>query len=144
MIPSLNPNNLVVFYLVAEEKSMSAAAEKLCLTQPAVTYRLKSLEESVGVKLLKFKKPGRLSTARIYHYAEAIYQSLNAESLIQSIKERRPPRPTPPTPPPPPPPPSPPPPPPPTPPHGPPGVRPPQHVHLHRKPGHQKMFREHP
>jgi DNA-binding transcriptional LysR family regulator len=91
VIPNLDPNNLVIFYLVAKEKSVSAAADRLFLTQPAVTYRLKSLEESTGVKLLEFKKRQVTLTPHgkeLYRYAEEIYNQLvNAEGLIRSIKE---------------------------------------------------------
>jgi len=51
-IPKLDVYNLVVFYLVVNEKSLTAAAEKLFLSQPTVTYHIKSLEKSVGTKLL--------------------------------------------------------------------------------------------
>jgi DNA-binding transcriptional LysR family regulator len=91
VIPNLDPSNLVVFYLVAKEKSVSAAADRLFLTQPAVTYRLKSLEESTGVKLLEFKKRQVVLTPHgqeLFRYAEEIYNQLvNAEGLIRSIKE---------------------------------------------------------
>ena len=91
MIPNLDPSNLVIFYLVAKEKSLSAAADKLYLTQPAVTYRLKSLEEYTGVKLLEFKKRQVVLTPHgqeLYKYAEEIYRQLvNADGLIRSIKE---------------------------------------------------------
>jgi DNA-binding transcriptional LysR family regulator len=91
MIPNLDPNNLIIFYLVAKEKSLSAAADRLFLTQPAVTYRLKSLEESTGVKLVEFKKRQVTLTPHgqeLYRYAEEIYNQLvNAEGLIKSIKE---------------------------------------------------------
>ena len=91
MIPNLDPNNLVIFYLVAKEKSVSAAADKVYLTQPAVTYRLKTLEEQTGVKLLEFKKRQVSLTPygqELYRYAEEIYRQLvNAEGLLKSIKE---------------------------------------------------------
>ena len=91
MIPNLDPNSLVIFYLVAKEKSLSAAADRLFLTQPAITYRLKSLEEATGLKLLEFKKRQVALTPHgqeLYRYAEEIYNQLvNAEGLIKSIKE---------------------------------------------------------
>jgi DNA-binding transcriptional LysR family regulator len=91
MIPNLDPNNLVIFYLVVKEGSVSSAANKLFLTQPAVTYRLKSLEEFTGVKLLEFKKRQVILTPHgqeLFRYAEEIYRQLvNAEGLIKSIKE---------------------------------------------------------
>ena len=91
MMPNLDPSNLVIFYLVAKEKSLSSVADKLFLTQPAVTYRLKSLEEYTGIKLLEFKKRQVTLTPHgqeLYKYAEEIYHQLvNADGLIQSIKE---------------------------------------------------------
>ena len=40
-----------LFYVVANEKSFSRAAEKLFITQPAVTQGIKKLEEQIGGKL---------------------------------------------------------------------------------------------
>ena len=53
MTPSkLDLHSLVVFYYVASEESITTAAERLCLTQPTVTYHIRSLEKNTGVKLL--------------------------------------------------------------------------------------------
>ena len=91
MIPNLDLNNLVIFYIVAKEKSLSAAADKLFLTQPAVTYRIKSLEKYTGVKLLEFKKRQATLTPHgeeLFRYAEDIYRQLvNADMLIKSATE---------------------------------------------------------
>lgn len=38
--------------LLAEEKSMTKAAKKLGITQSAISFQIKSLEEQFGVKLL--------------------------------------------------------------------------------------------
>jgi len=90
-IPNLDPNSLVVFYVVATEKSLTSAAEKLFLTQPAVTYRLKTLEEYTRVKLLDIKKHRvRLTPSgeEVFKYAEEIYHQLvGAERFIKSIRE---------------------------------------------------------
>ena len=77
MVANLNADDLVVFYFVAREKSLSAAAEKLFLTQPAVTYRIKSLEEHIRVKLLDLKKRQVTLTPHgqeLFKYAEEIYR----------------------------------------------------------------------
>ncbi|MFA5308481.1 MAG: LysR family transcriptional regulator [Dehalococcoidales bacterium] len=91
MIPKLNPNDLVIFYTVAEEKSLSAAAEKLFLTQPAVTYHIQSLEEYTRVKLIEFKKRQIVLTAHgqgLLKYAAEIYHQLvDAERFIEFIRE---------------------------------------------------------
>lgn len=91
MIPNLNPSDLVIFYFVAEEKSLSAAAEKVHLTQPAVTYHIQSLEKFTRVKLIEFKKRQITLTPygeELFKYAEEIYRHLiNAERFIESIRE---------------------------------------------------------
>jgi LysR family transcriptional regulator, transcriptional activator of the cysJI operon len=91
MMPNLNPNDLVIFYAVAKEKSLSAAAEKLFLTQPAITYHIQSLEQYTGVKLIDFKKRQIVLTQHgkeLLKYAEEIYnQLIDAERFIRFIKE---------------------------------------------------------
>jgi len=52
----LDLHSLIVFYYVASEESITAAAEKLFLTQPTITYHIRSLERGVGLKLLDVKK----------------------------------------------------------------------------------------
>ena len=89
--PKLDVFNLVVFYIVVSEKSITAAAEKLCLSQPTVTYHIKSLEKSVGTKLIDIKRK-KLSLTRagegLLQYAEKIYQQLvNAERFVEDLKE---------------------------------------------------------
>jgi DNA-binding transcriptional LysR family regulator len=91
MIPNLNPNDLIIFYFVAKEKSLSSAAEKVYLTQPAVTYHIQSLEEYTRVKLIDFKKRQIILTPHgeaLLKYAEEIYHQLtDAEMFIKSIRE---------------------------------------------------------
>jgi DNA-binding transcriptional LysR family regulator len=89
--PNLDADNLVIFYVVATEKSLTAAAEKLFLTQPAITYRIKTLEEYTRVKLLDIRKhqvtltpPGQ----EVHKYAKEIFQQLvAADRFIKSIRE---------------------------------------------------------
>jgi LysR family transcriptional regulator, transcriptional activator of the cysJI operon len=54
-----NPR-LKVFRVVAEQLSFRKAAEKLFLTQPAVTLQIKALEEDLGVRLFD-RAAGRVS-----------------------------------------------------------------------------------
>jgi DNA-binding transcriptional LysR family regulator len=89
--PRLDAYNLIVFYFVVSEKSITAASDKLFLSQPTVTYHIKSLEKSVGVKLLDIKKK-KLSLTHagegLFKYAEQIYQQLiNAERFVEDLKE---------------------------------------------------------
>lgn len=89
--PRLDAYNLIILYFVVSEKSITAAAEKLFLSQPTITYHIKSLEKSVGVKLLDIKKK-KLSLTHagegLFKYAEQIYQQLvNAERFVEDLKE---------------------------------------------------------
>jgi DNA-binding transcriptional LysR family regulator len=87
----LDVYNLIVFYFVASEKSITAAAEKLFLSQPTVTYHIKSLEKAVGVKLLDVKRKRLLLTNAgegLFQYSKQIYQQLSdAERFIDDLKE---------------------------------------------------------
>ena len=48
----MNLQQLTTFVTVISEGSMTAAADKLCLTQPAVSQQIKNLEDEMGVPLL--------------------------------------------------------------------------------------------
>ncbi len=48
----MNLNQLTTFVTVISEGSMTAAADKLFLTQPAVSQQIRNLEEDLGVHLL--------------------------------------------------------------------------------------------
>jgi DNA-binding transcriptional LysR family regulator len=91
VLPNLNPNDLLIFYTVAREKSLSSAADKLFLTQPAVTYHIQSLEKYTHVKLLSFKKRQATLTSHgkeLFKYAESIYQQMvEADKYISFVRE---------------------------------------------------------
>jgi len=92
MIPSkLDLHSLVVFYFVASSDSMTSAADKLCLTQPTVTYHIRSLERSVGVKLLDVKRQKASLThagVGLFRYVNEIYQQMtSAEKFLDNLKE---------------------------------------------------------
>jgi DNA-binding transcriptional LysR family regulator len=91
MLPDLKPDDLIVFYIAAREKNLSSAAEKLFLSQPAVTYHIQSLEKYARVKLLEFKRRQIILTPHgkeLLKYAEAIYQQLvDAERYIRFVRE---------------------------------------------------------
>jgi len=66
---------LLVFVTVAEKKSFTRAAEELCMTQPAVSQYIQTLERTVGTKLLeRSNKYVRLNKAGevVYHHAKEI------------------------------------------------------------------------
>jgi DNA-binding transcriptional LysR family regulator len=89
--PKYNLYHLIVFYFVASEKSITAAAEKLCLTQPAVSHHIKSLEKSASIKLLDIKKKKVSLTHAgegFFQYAAEVYRQLiSAEKFLEDMKE---------------------------------------------------------
>ena len=54
--------SLEVFLAVVAEKSVSRAAERMCISQPAVSSHLRGLEESLGGKLCQRTSQGMLPT----------------------------------------------------------------------------------
>jgi LysR family transcriptional regulator, transcriptional activator of the cysJI operon len=89
-LPGINPQSLFVFYSVAEQKSLSSAAQQLFLTQPGVTYHIRSLEEYTRVKLINIHKQRVTLTPAgegLFKYAKVIYQNLlDTERFIDSLK----------------------------------------------------------
>lgn len=87
----LDLHSLIVFYYVASEESITAAADRLFLTQPTVTYHIRSLERNVGLKLLDIKKQKVVLTragAGLFRYVSEIYQQMtSAERFLENLKE---------------------------------------------------------
>ncbi len=85
----LNLYQVSTFVTVVSEGSMTAAADKLYLTQPAVSQQIRNLEDELGVELLvrgvrqvKATPQGEI----LYEYAKKIIQLANqAEVSIKSI-----------------------------------------------------------
>ena len=77
----LNFNQLRVFYQAAKKLNFTAAANELFITQPAVTFQVKSFEEYCDLKL--FKKKGR----RVYLTVEGKSLLEFAERIFQYEKE---------------------------------------------------------
>jgi DNA-binding transcriptional LysR family regulator len=60
----MNINHLAIFHAVAEEGSLTRAAERLHVSQPAVSKQLRELEKSVGMALFhRLSKGVRLTEA---------------------------------------------------------------------------------
>ena len=47
----MNENQIDTFIEIAQTGSFSRAAQNMHISQPAVTYRMRMLEEELGVKL---------------------------------------------------------------------------------------------
>jgi LysR family transcriptional regulator, low CO2-responsive transcriptional regulator len=86
--PSINVSQLITFYFVGKEENLTSAAEKLYITQPAVTKQIRALENRFGVKLIHVKKRKVHLTEvghRLFRYAEEIYfAAVKAESVLQT------------------------------------------------------------
>lgn len=78
------------FYYTAKLKSFTGAAKKLYLTQPAISLKVKALENAVGEKLLE--RVGRRVTLTpagevLYHQAESLMAKLDeVERVVEDLK----------------------------------------------------------
>lgn len=87
----MNLQQLTTFCKVLSEGSMTAAADKLFLTQPAVSQQIRALEDELGVPLLvrgvRQVKPS-MQGQLLYEYAKKIlHLTQQAEISIQTISQ---------------------------------------------------------
>jgi len=91
LIPKIDTYHLIIFYYVAKERSITAAAKKLYLSQPTVTNHIRSLEESIQLKLIRTDSNKLTLTCMgegLYHYAEEIlHTALSADRFTEIIKD---------------------------------------------------------
>jgi len=86
----MNLNRLLTFHKAAEDLNFSTAAQKLSITQPAVSAQIHNLEEDLGVKL--FNRIGRiiaLSEAGevLSSFSRRIFRLLDeAESVMDELR----------------------------------------------------------
>lgn len=86
----MNFRQLIVFYEVAKTGSLSAAAENLFLTQPAVTWQIKNLEAYYGLKF--FERTGKKVILTnegkvLYDFADQIFKLADhAEEAIEDLR----------------------------------------------------------
>jgi DNA-binding transcriptional LysR family regulator len=88
---AMNLQQLITFSTVISEGSMTAAAEKLYLTQPAVSQQIRNLEDELGVGLLdrgsRHAKP-TVQGQLLYDYAKRIIAlTQQAQVAIQTMGE---------------------------------------------------------
>lgn len=88
--PQINISQLIAFFFVGTEGNFTTAAEKFCLTQPAVTKHIRALERQFAVKLIQVRKKRVHLTEtgqKLMEYASEIYHSaMKAESLLASAQ----------------------------------------------------------
>ena len=87
----MNLQQLITFSTVISEGSMTAAAEKLFLTQPAVSQQIRNLEDEMGVNLLDRGSRHAKATVQgqlLYDYAKRIIAlTQQAQVAIQTMGE---------------------------------------------------------
>lgn len=86
----MNINHLAIFHAVAEEGGMSRAAERLCISQPAVSKQVQELEAALGVTLLdRLPRGVRLTGAGevLAGYARRLF-AVEAEAA-RAMQERK-------------------------------------------------------
>lgn len=80
-----------IFYHVVKEGSITAAANTLCVSQPAVSQTIRQLEASLGVTLFLRAQKGIRLTAEgqtLFQYVERGYETiLQGEHALQSMLE---------------------------------------------------------
>lgn len=80
------------FYIVAEYGNISRAAERLYVSQPAVTKSIKNLETTLGVKLFHRTSKGVTLTGEgkiLYeHVKSAFIEIEQAEKIIKKLKDK--------------------------------------------------------
>ena len=85
-----NLKQLYYFYVVAEEGNFSKAANRLYLTQPAVTMQIRNLEKSIKIKLIADKKNFLLTDSGkiLMRYLKKVFGELDdAERALLEIEE---------------------------------------------------------
>jgi len=87
---SVNFDLYNIFYVVAKNGSISAAADVLFISQPAVTFQIKKLEEQLGVSLFTRTKRGVVLTDEgkvLFDYVKTGIESIiNGESALSNLK----------------------------------------------------------
>ena len=85
---NIDLNLYKTFCAVVENKSFSKAAEKLFISQPAISYNIKELEKNLNVKLFYRISKGVMPTSegeKLYYYIKSAYDFIYLGE--QSIKD---------------------------------------------------------
>ena len=86
----MNFHQLRVFYEVAKERNFTAAAAKLFLTQPAVTWQVRNLEEYYELKFFERTRKKTTLTAEgkiLFDFADQIFNlSRQAEEALADLR----------------------------------------------------------
>lgn len=79
-----------IFYVVAKNGSISSSSNTLYISQPAITFQIKKLEEQLGVSLFTRTKHGVLLTDEgkvLFNYVKTAIDSIdNGENALSNLK----------------------------------------------------------
>ena len=88
---NMDYNLYKIFLYLYEEKSISKTASKLYVSQPAISYSLKELENSLGYTLFTRNSKGiepTLEAKELYNYIRTAFNILNdAEEHVKNLKD---------------------------------------------------------
>ena len=76
--------HLKTFVTVAEERHLTRAAERLCVSQPAISAHIKALEEELGLALFERTPKGMLPTAA----GEALLEEEFGDDIADELGRR--------------------------------------------------------
>lgn len=83
MINNISLDNYEIFKEVYESGNLTKTSQKLHIAQPSISYRIKTLEESLNIKLFERTAVGMEPT----HYADELYDNLKlALDTIKSVE----------------------------------------------------------
>jgi len=80
-----NIDKIYTFLIVYETKSFSKASKILKISQPAVTQKIKQLEDFIGTKLIERKKNGIILTTKGKHFLEI---AKNLQDCVEKVSNR--------------------------------------------------------
>lgn len=87
---NINLDLYKIFYVVAKNGSISNAAEEFYISQPAITFQIKKLEEQLGVSLFTRTKHGMVLTEEgmvLFEYVKTGIESItNGENALSNLK----------------------------------------------------------
>lgn len=79
-----------IFYVIAKNGSISAAADALFISQPAITFQIKKLEDQLGISLFTRTKHGVILTDEgkvLFDYVKNGIESItNGENALSNLK----------------------------------------------------------
>ncbi len=83
----INHLNLVYFIAAARELNFTKAAEKLYISQQALSSHIASLEKEVGLTLIERKAPMRLTCGGEIFYKYALQMEASYQAMMQELSD---------------------------------------------------------